>query len=99
MKKQLELFQNYPFPKTNEQEVLLTLLTQGHVSIFDFPYLAGFRTRVSQLKSDYNLHLERKKDKRVNKFGNTYTYHIHFLPDDQKEYAEDLYSKLVSRKK
>ena len=95
--KQLEIFQGYPFPKTSEQEVLLTLLTQGHVSIFDFPYLSGFRTRISNLKLIHNIDLETKKATRCNKFGNTYTYSIHFLPGSIKEFAKDVYLKLNNR--
>jgi hypothetical protein len=97
MRKQLDLFQGYPLPKTSEQEVLLTLLTQGYVSIFDFSYLSGFRTRVSQLKSIHGLSLETKKNSRCNKFGNQYTYSIHFLPESQKDTAKELYLKLNSR--
>lgn len=85
----------YPFPKTNTQEILLTLLTQGYVSIFDFSYLSGFRTRVSELQIVHKLSLERKTDKRCNKFGNSYIYAIHYLPKSEKENAEKLYLKLV----
>ena len=88
------LFQVFPFPKTSEQEVLLTLILQGHVSIFDFPYLSGFRTRVSQLQTVHGLSLDRMMDKRCNKFGNIYSYAIHKLPEEQKEKAILLYNKL-----
>jgi hypothetical protein len=88
------LFQGFPFPKTSEQEVLLTLILQGHVSIFDFPYLSGFRTRVSQLQTVHGLSLDRVMDKRCNKFGNTYSYAIHKLSEEQKEKAVLLYNKL-----
>jgi len=84
-----DLFEGFPFPKTSEQEVLLTLITQGHVSIFDFSYLSGFRTRVSELQSNYGLTLERVTDTRCNKFGNNYTYAIHKLPASEA-------SKLIS---
>jgi len=94
MNKQTELFQGYPFPKTSGQEVLLTLILQGNVSIFDYPYLSGFRTRVSDLQLKHGLFLERIKDSRCNKFGNTYTYYIHKLPENQKLKAIDLYHKL-----
>lgn len=78
--KQQDLFQGYAFPKTSEQEVLLTLILQGHVSIFDFSYLSGYRTRVSQLQLVHGLKLDRVTDTRCNKFGNTYSYAIHKLP-------------------
>ena len=88
------LFQGFPFLKTSGQEVLLTLILQGHVSIFDFPYLSGFRTRVSQLQTVHGLSLDRVMDKRCNKFGNTYSYAIHKLPEEQKEKEILLYNKL-----
>ena len=89
-----QLFEGFKYPKTNEQEVLLTLITKGHVSIFDFSYMSGFRTRVSQLQTVHGLFLERILDKRCNKFGNTYTYAIHKLPIAEKEKAIALYNKL-----
>jgi hypothetical protein len=89
-------FEGYPFPKTSSQEVLLTLITQGYVSIFDFPYLSGFRTRVSELQTVYHIQLDRVLDKRCNKFGNTYTYAIHKLPDASKEKCIEVYLKMCS---
>jgi hypothetical protein len=89
-----QTFEGFKYPRTSEQEVLLTLITQGHVSIFDFSYLSGFRTRVSQLQTVHGLFLERTLDKRCNKFGNTYTYAIHKLPESEKEKAIALYNKL-----
>lgn len=92
--KQQDLFQGYAFPKTSEQEVLLTLILQGHVSIFDFSYLSGYRTRVSQIQLIHGLKLDRVTDTRCNKFGNNYTYAIHKLPESEKQKAIDLYNKL-----
>ena len=40
-------------PKTTEQEILLHLIENDNVSIFDFPYLSGFRTRISNLKAKF----------------------------------------------
>ena len=72
MKNQKELFEGYPLPTSNIQEVLLTLILQGYVSLFDFPVMAGFRTRVSNLVLVYKLNLETVKNSRCNKFGNKY---------------------------
>jgi len=94
MKTQTNLFSGYEFPQSNEQEVLLTLILQGHVSIFDFPHLSGFRTRVSQLQTIHGLFLERVMDKRNNKFGNSYSYAIHRLTEAEKPKAIALYKKL-----
>lgn len=92
--KQTKTFEGFPYPKTNVQEILLTLLTKGSVSIFDFPTLSGYRTRVSELQTFHNLPLIRVIDTRCNKFGNTYNYAIHKLSNDQKENAIALYYKL-----
>jgi len=89
-----ELYQNFEYPTTNIEEVLLTLITQGHVSIFDFPYLSSFRTRISELCRKYSLKLETQMIERNNKFGNRYKYGLHRLPEDQKEKAIALYKKL-----
>jgi len=98
MNKQIHLFEGYDYPTTSEQEVLLNLILQGHSSIFDFPYLSGYRTRISELQTKKGLFLERTLAKRFNKFGNVYTYAIHKLPSYQKDKAIELYNSLVSRK-
>jgi len=95
MNKQAELFEGYAFPKSNIQEVLLTLILQGNVSIFDFPTLSGFRTRVSNLILEHNLNLETEMIKKTNKFGNPYRYALHKLPESEKEKAISIYNKMV----
>lgn len=79
-------------PTTNTQEILYTLINQGHVSIFDFPYLSGFRTRVSELRLKHGLDIDPVNVTRCNKFGNAYTYKLHKLKD--KEQAINLYNQL-----
>ena len=91
------LFKGFAYPKTNLQEVLITLILKGNVTLFDPSYMAGFRTRVSNLVLDYGLNLETTKAQRCNKFGNSYTYHIHKLPADQKDKAISIYNKMVKR--
>jgi hypothetical protein len=89
-----DLFEGFPFPKTNEQEVLLTLILQGYTSFLDFSYMQGYRTRISELQSQHSLVLDRVTDTRCNKFGNSYTYAIYKLPTSEKEKAIELYHKL-----
>lgn len=81
-------------PKNCTQEVLLTLILNGKVSIFDFPYLSGFRTRISdlRLKHGLNIHSENKKHK--NKFNRIYTYAEHHLSEAEREKAIRIYSQL-----
>lgn len=94
MGRQIELFQGYEFPTTNTEEILLTLILQGRVSIFDFPYLSSFRTRISEFNNLHGLKLNRVLDNRMNKFGNSYSYAIHRLPPEEKDNAIALYKKL-----
>ena len=89
-----DLFNGYALPKTNKAEVLLTLIIQGYVSIFDFPYMSGFRTRVSNLVLNDGLFLERITLNKKNKFGNVYTYAKHILNENQKEKAIEIYNKI-----
>ena len=89
-----DLFFGFNFPKTNEQEVLLTLITQGRVSLFDFPVMAGYRTRISDLQKKHNLHLKRVLNQRFNKFGNSYTYAIYKLDPENLQQAIDIYKKI-----
>lgn len=94
--KQLNVFGDLPLPKSNTQEVLFTLIQQGQVSIMDFPYLSGFRTRVSELQNSHNLRLSKKLVLKKNKFGNTFHYVTHILNDNNKSKAIQLYKKLAS---
>jgi hypothetical protein len=87
--------ENLKQPLTNTQEILITLIKKGHVSIFDFSYLSGYRTRVSELIAKYNLTLKRTTDTRCNKFGNSYSYAIYFLEPENKNDAIMLYKKLT----
>lgn len=96
MNTKTKLYEGFQFPKTSQEEVLLTLINKGHVSIFDFFWLSGFRTRISEFKTIHGLNLERKTFTSHNKFGNSYQYAIHFLPKNQKEKAIELYKKLNS---
>lgn len=91
---QQELFQGYELPKTNLAEILLTLILQGNVSIFDFPYLSGYRTRLSELQLKHFLPLDRQLKEKQNKFKNTYQYAIHYLSENNKEKAIELYNKI-----
>ena len=80
-------------PLTNEQEVLYTLIKKGYVTFMDFSYMQGLRTRLSELRLRHGLKMETTKAQRNNKFGNTFTYHIHTLKD--LEGAKKLYQKLT----
>jgi len=85
---------NLPYPRTNIQEILFELINEGHVSLFNFPYLASFRTRISELNNVHGLKLERIMETRNNKFSNPFTFANHILPESEKEKAIALYNKL-----
>ena len=85
---------NIPPPKTNEQEVLYELITCGNASIDTFGYMCGFRTRISEIKERYRLPLISHPCRKQNKYGNYYTYHIHFLRKKDFELAKNIYKKM-----
>lgn len=85
-------------PKNNRAEVLYALIAKGCTSLKDFPYLAGFRTRISELSLDYNVKLFHKLETGVNKYGNSYTYKVHFLPPDEKQNAIEVYNEINKSK-
>lgn len=80
-------------PKTNTQEVLYTLINQGHVSIMDYPYMSGFRTRVSELARKHGLYLKQVNVVSYNKFGNQFTYVVHRMGDRDK--AIQIYQEIT----
>lgn len=95
--KQIDIFNGLPEPRTNTQEVLFTLITQDKVSIFDYPYLSGFRTRVSELQLTHEVAMFTEMIQKVNKFGNCYRYALHHLIN--KEKAIQIYKKLCKNNK
>lgn len=83
-----------PQPKSNKQEVLLTLIKKGKVSIKDFPYLSGFRTRVSELVLDNSLVLRNEYVTVKNKFNRSITYVEHHLDEKHIDTAIAIYNRL-----
>jgi hypothetical protein len=83
-------------PTTNFQEILFTLIEKGNCSIMDFPYLSGFRTRISEIKEQLNLH--KSYVTKINKFGNHYSYAVHTLDAIDKQKAIQLYDSTFVKK-
>lgn len=84
----------YPAPKSHEQEVLLELITTGKASIETFYWMCGFRTRISRLILKHGLFLARIPKTFTSKHGNTSTYYIHTLSEFEKPKAINLYLTL-----
>jgi hypothetical protein len=83
-------------PTSNISEILFTLIRNRKVSLHDFPYLAGFRTRVSELKTDHGLNLKTDRVQSKNKFNNPNPFVVHSLPQSERSKAVELYNKLVN---
>jgi len=81
-------------PTNNRQEVLLTLIKNGKVSIEDYPRLSGFRTRISELILEYGLILNPKPVKSTNKFGRTITFVEHHLEEIHIDSAIEIYNRI-----
>jgi hypothetical protein len=84
-------------PVNNRAEVLHTLIQKGCVSIQDYPYLSGFRTRVSELSLRYSLTLDSEMIRSTNKFGNNIAYKKHILPQSEQQKAVAIYNEINRR--
>lgn len=85
--------QNFlPKPKSCLQEILFVLIEKGNVSMFDFPYIPKFSTRISDIRKELDIHTIKASG--VNKFGNQYIFAIHFLPEELRGKAEEMYMRL-----
>lgn len=82
-------------PKSNKEEILLTMIKSGKVSIIDYPYMSGFRTRISEISKAIKLKTV-MSEVNYNKHGNHYIYAIHSL--ENKEQAIEYYIKLTKNK-
>lgn len=88
---------NLSSPKTNKAEILYTLIKNGSVSIKDFPYLSGFRTRISELANDDDIQMLHISSTGINKFGNSYTYKEHLLPAELRDSAIKKYQVINAK--
>ena len=79
-------------PTTNKQELLFTAIENGSVSLIDFPYLSGFRTRISELRKD-GIIFKTETITQLNRFGRKIRYHKHILTD--KTFALSVYNKIA----
>ena len=82
---------DFPLPKSHLQRVLFRLIFRGRASLRDFGQLQGLRTRFSEINREYGINLDIEIGKGMSEFGNPTRYHIHILPDDQKEKAKKVY--------
>jgi hypothetical protein len=85
---------NLPKPKSSIGDVLFTLLENGSVSLEDYPWLQGLRTRVSELNRKHGIFLETETVKGKNRHGHTMVYNRHILPVSERDKALKLYYKI-----
>lgn len=85
-------------PLSYRARVLYTLIEKGGVSFKDFPYLAGFRTRISELKRGFNVKLIPTVVTDVDKYGNHYYYKHHSLPLEEINNAIQVYNQINKSK-
>lgn len=85
-------------PLSYKARVLYTLIKKGGVSLKDYPFLAGFRTRISELKRDYNVKLIPTVVTDVDKYGSHYYYKHHSLPPEEVNNAIQVYN-LINKAK
>ena len=85
-------------PLNYRARVLYTLIEKGSTSLKDFPYLAGFRTRISELKRKFNVNLIPTVVTDVDKYGSHYYYKHHSLPPEEVNNAIQVYN-LINKAK
>lgn len=81
-------------PKNVRAKVLFKLIKQGKVSIEDFPYLSGFRTRVSEISLRYEIQMTAINKNGKNEFGRTFTYVEHHLDVSEVDKAIQVYNTI-----
>lgn len=85
-------------PVNYRARVLYALITKGNTSLKDFPFLAGFRTRISELKRKHNVQLIPKVVTDVDRYGSHYYYINHFLPPEEQINAIQVYNEINKSK-
>jgi hypothetical protein len=81
-------------PNNTQAEVLFELILNGSVSIKEFSWMEGFRTRVSELNRKHLIPLLKTNETAKNKHGNSFHYKRHSLPSDKLEFALGVYEKI-----
>lgn len=81
-------------PVNTTAEVLSELIKKGSVSIIEFSWMEGFRTRVSELCLKHSIPLSKTNETGTNKHGNTFHYKRHSLPVTELELAVSVYEKI-----
>lgn len=89
---------NLSTPLNYRARVLYTLIEKGSTSLKDFPFLAGFRTRISELKRTFNVKLIPKVETDVDVYGSHYYYIHHFLPEEEIKNAIAVYNQINKSK-
>lgn len=80
-------------PKSQICAILAHLITRSGVSERELPF-NGFRTRLSELRREHGLSIQVRDVEFTNQFGRDSRYHFHYLLDQDKEGAVELYKKL-----
>lgn len=80
-------------PKNQTCAILSKLILTSGVSERQLPF-NGFRTRLSELRRDHGLNIQVRDVEFTNQFGRDSRYHFHYLLDEHKEQAVELYKKL-----
>ncbi len=83
-----------PLPLTTKAEVLSALIINGSVTMKEFSWMEGFRTRVSEIIKKHSIPLLKTTEEGTNKHGNTIRYKKHSLPPDKLELALSVYEKI-----
>lgn len=80
-------------PKSQITDILSRLITTRGVSEQQTNY-NSFRTRISDLRIKYGLRIQVRQIEFTNRFGHDATYSEHYLLEEDKPAAVELYNRL-----
>lgn len=85
-------------PLNWKAKVLYTLIKKGNTDLKDFPFLAGFRTRISEFRLQHNVKLISVDIPDLGFFGRRSDYKRHYLPPEEVNNAIQVYN-LINKAK
>jgi len=80
-------------PKNQICAILRHMIVAGGASERKFPF-NGFRSRLSNLRNDHGLNVQVRIIEFTNSFNRDSFYHEHYLLEEDKEAAIELYNRL-----
>jgi len=79
-------------PNSDKATVLHYMIQTGSSSMRIFSWMEGYRTRISELRREYKILMNDKREKTTNRYGRKIHYYEHNLVD--RKHAIEVYKKI-----